>query len=826
MRRINKIFTLMILIVLLLALTSCREEKDDNPSSGSEGAGEENISYPIEGSSEVPFVLKLNSDKKSYTLERSYSEPYRGDVVIPKEHNGHPVTAIGSLAFFECSELTSVVIPDSICFIDSSAFMDCKALTRITVPSSVTEIGPSAFWACTSLKEVTLSEGITSIGQGAFVNCFSLTEISLPESLVFLGASAFRDCTALTSVDFRSDTTELLSSTSDYNHYGIFHGCVSLKNITLPKGLTYLPDFLFSGCSTLAEVIIPDGVTNIGRYAFSYCTSLTSLIVPEQVSVIGECAFDECVSLYEIINKSDTDLPLSEFSAVRQVIRDESESRIRTVDGFIFYDDNGDVTLIKYVGEGGELTLPTYPGDTKYSVATRIFSTLPGITGLTVPDVITRIDAKAFSDCNELVSISFNCRDAEIDMGYFGDNYSVKRVYINTEDKLWCAYFRSLEEVHFGEGVTRIGEYTLAGSPVKKVTVPSSVTEISGYAFRDSDVCELLIAEGSKLERICPYAFSGCSDLRTLSLPDSLTAIEERAFEGSGIRDIDLGDGLLTVGASAFDNCVFETIIIPDSLISIGEGAFAHNLYLSTVAIGEGSRLQSIGDKAFFCCEKLRTFTIPSELSELGRYVFVSSALSYISLSENNPYFEKIDACLYSEDKTVLVLCPQKGLWSTVTVPASVKEIAPGAFRAGVSILAEIIFEEGSQLERIGEMAFTGAAITEITIPATVTEIGKEAFSYCQSLAKVTFEEGTSLTELADGVFSDCYRLESITIPKEIVRLGEKAFFYTGIVHLYYGGTLEMWESIEKGEMWDGGMGDYRNLYTVHCIDGDIEKKK
>ena len=792
MRRTNKIFTLMILIVLLLALTSCREEKDDDPSSGSEGTGEENISYPIEGSSEVPFVLKLNSDKKSYTIERSYSEPYRGDVVIPKEYNGHPVTAIGSLAFFECSELTSVVIPDSICFIDSSAFMDCKALTRITVPSSVTEIGSSAFRTCTSLKEVTLSEGITSIGQGAFANCFSLTEISLPESLVFLGASAFCDCTALTSVDFRSDTTEFLLSTSGYSH-GIFHGCVSLKNITLPKGLTYLPDFLFWGCSTLAEVVIPDGVTNIGRYAFSYCTSLTSLTVPEQVSMIGECAFDECVSLYEIINKSDTDLPLSEFSAVRQVIRDESESRIRTVDGFIFYDDNGDVTLIKYVGEGGELTLPTYPGDTKYSVATRIFSTLPGIIGLTVPDVITRIDDKAFSDCNELVSISFNCRDAEIDRGYFGDNYSVKRVYINTEDKLWCACFRSLEEVHFGEGVTRIGEYTLARSPVKKVTVPSSVTEISGYAFRNSDVCELLIAEGSKLERICPYAFSDCSDLRTLSLPDSLTAIEERAFESSGIRDIDLGDGLLTVGVSAFDNCVFETVIIPDSLISIGEGAFANNLCLSTVAIGEGSRLQSIGDKAFYCCENLRTFTIPSELSELGRYVFVGRALSYISLSENNPYFEKIDECLYSEDKTVLVLCPQKGLWSTVTVPASVKEIAPGAFRAGVSILAEIIFEEGSQLERIGEMAFTGAAITEITIPATVTEIGKEAFSYCQSLAKVTFEEGTSLTELADGVFSDCYRLESITIPKEIVRLGEKAFFYTEIVHLYYGGTLEMW---------------------------------
>ena len=823
MRRTNKIFTLMILIVLLLALASCREEKDDNPSSGSEGTGEENISYSIEGSSEVPLVLKLNSDKKSYTLVRSYSEPYRGDVVIPKEHNGHPITAIGSLAFYECSELTSVVIPDSICFIDSSAFSGCKALTRITVPSSVTEIGPSAFRACTSLKEVTLSEGITSIGQGAFANCFSLTEISLPESLVFLGASAFCDCTALTSVDFRSDTTELLSSTSDYS-YGIFFGCVSLKNITLPKGLTYLPDFLFSGCTTLAEVISPDGVTNIGRHAFSFCTSLTSLTVPEQVSMIGEYAFNECVSLYEIINKSDTDLPLSKFPAVRQVIRDESESKIRTVDGFIFYDDNGDVTLIKYVGEGGELTLPTYPGDTKYSVATRIFSTLPGITGLTVPDVITRIDAKAFSDCNELVSIFFNCRDVEIDMGYFGDNYSVKRVYINTEDKLWCAYFRSLEEVHFGEGVTRIGEFTLARSPVKKVTVPSSVTEISGYAFRNSDVCELLIAEGSKLERICPYAFSDCSYLRTLSLPDSLTAIEERAFEGSGIRDIDLGDGLLTVGASAFDNCVFETIIIPDSLISIGEGAFAHNLHLSTVAIGEGSRLQSIGDKAFYCCEKLRTFTIPSELSELGRYVFVCSALSYISLSENNTYFEKIDACLYSEDKTVLVLCPQKGL-STVTVPASVKEIAPGAFRAGVNTLAKIIFEEGSQLERIGDMAFMGTVITEITIPATVTEIGKEAFSYCQSLAKVTFEEGTSLTELADGVFSDCYRLESITIPKEIVRLGEKAFFDTGIVHLYYGGTLEMWESIEKGEMWDGGMGDYMDLYTIHCADGDIEKK-
>lgn len=261
-----------------------------------------------------------------------------GEVVIPAEIEGLPVTVIEKYAFYYCNEMTGVIIPDSIVSIGDNAFYHCRSLTVVTIPEGVTSLGDNVFSLCDNLAEIKIPESVVSIGNLAFSNtkwledrreeaplvtvnnilvdwencegdivipdgitgiaghtfalCSGITSVTLPDSLTSIGERAFAGCTGLTEITIPESVTS-------FGEYA-FVACDGLTSVTLPESLTSIENGMFEGCAGLKSIKIPDSVTKIGDQAFMGCFNLTSVTVPESVKSIGAYCFACCKSLGDI----------------------------------------------------------------------------------------------------------------------------------------------------------------------------------------------------------------------------------------------------------------------------------------------------------------------------------------------------------------------------------------------------------------------------------------------------------------------------------------------------------------------------------------------
>ena len=221
---------------------------------------------------------------------------YSGSITIPSSIKvndvDYAVTSIGDFAFFNCSDLTSITIPNSVTSIGDYAFRDCSGLTSISIPNSVTSIGESAFFNCSGLTSVTIPNSVTSIDVAAFEGCRSLTSISIPNSVTSIGDCAFYECSSLTSITIPNSVTNIKGWT--------FEGCSGLTSVTIPNSVISIGYGAFNGCSGLTSITIPNSVTNIGAWAFKNCSSLTSVTIPNSVTSIGDYALKRCPNLENV----------------------------------------------------------------------------------------------------------------------------------------------------------------------------------------------------------------------------------------------------------------------------------------------------------------------------------------------------------------------------------------------------------------------------------------------------------------------------------------------------------------------------------------------
>ena len=191
---------------------------------------------------------------------------------------------------------TSVIIPDTVVYneqtfdvkaIGDDAFFDCSSLQTVQLPEGLTHLGVWAFKSCSALTSINLHEGLTSIDREALSGC-GFTHIEVPSSVTYLGESVFEYDLNLTSIT--------LHCTMDTLPHGLFSACTSLDSVVVPQGVKCINRFAFWQCSALTHVELPEGLKSIEQDAFSECKALKKIELPASLDTIGQYVFTRSAS--------------------------------------------------------------------------------------------------------------------------------------------------------------------------------------------------------------------------------------------------------------------------------------------------------------------------------------------------------------------------------------------------------------------------------------------------------------------------------------------------------------------------------------------------
>ena len=638
---------------------------------------------------------------------------YSGRVVIPKTvtstayHKTCPVTSIGSYAFSGCSNLTSLVIPNSVTSIGGEVFSGCTNLISVTM-DRITP--PSA-----SLNNIKLSNTTLYVPAGSktayeaaifwkdFKEIVEIPNITLADSKV--------KALCIANWDYNDDgelsEAEAAAVTSIGTMFRDNTEITSFDELPYFTGLTAIESRAFSGCSNLVSISLPN-VSTIDYAAFYGCSSLTKINIPRSVSSIGDHAFNGCNSLQKVtVNWRET-------------------YTIPSIDNTVF-PNRANITL--YIPFDRSTT---YGDDYEYADYWKEFKERIEVVGFNC--ALTKRICLDNWDTNSDGELSKAECAAVTDLGSV---FQRRRI-------------RDFEELYYFTGLLELGDRVFEECTDLRDTglIPNSVTNIGSSAFKGCTRLVKIMFTNS-LVGIGSSAFEGCTGLRTLYLnsANSLTSIGDRAFYGcSGLTDVTIPNNVTSIGNYAFSGCSdLTSVTIGNSVTSIGNYAFEDCSDLTSVTIPNS--VTRIGNYAFYRCSSLTSVTIPNNVTSIGNYAFHGcSSLTSVTIPNN----------VTSINDYTFGGC---GALSSIVIPNSVKSIGAYAFSICSSLTSVTI---PNSVTTIGNYAFNHCPLTSVDIPNSVTSIGTYAFSSCSSLTSVTIPN--SVTTIGNNAFIWCSNLNNVTV--------------------------------------------------------------
>ena len=475
-----------------------------------------------------------------------------GALMIPSSvtHNGStlPVTSIDGYAFYQCSGITSVTIPNSITSVGNWAFGACTSLASIVIPEGVTTIGAYAFSGCTGLVSVTIPNSVTSIGNYAFDDCTSLDSITVGYGLTSVGYWAFNDA-PVTYLNRNCNNSLGLGGTSSSN------GSSTLTTVILGDSVTIISAYDFKGCSNLTSVTIGSGVTSIGDEAFRDCAALTSVNL-DRIAKIPQCCFSGCTSLISTpIPNTVTRIGPAAFSGCSNLANVIIPDAVDSIEDAAFYNCGHLDTLIigrnvSYIGN--QAFSNVRPSHFAFYCQAMILNLIAkdSLKSVIIGDsTITTIGTSEFANCNKLQSVTIGSGVTNIGQGAF----------------FQCSH---LESIAIPEDVTSIGELAFMGTGLASVTLPSTLTTVGNGGFNCSYLSETHF--NGTVGQWMDVSFNSVNDnpvlqsknlylgdtlLRRLIIPEGVTTIYNHFQGDTALTYVSIPTTTTYIAADAFYGC-------------------------------------------------------------------------------------------------------------------------------------------------------------------------------------------------------------------------------------------------------------------------------
>ena len=680
---------------------------------------------------------------------------------------------IDNYAFCYCRNLSSVVFSDSLIEIGSSSFSNCNITGELIIPDSVKVVAPSAFESNVNLTSVYIGSGVEKLGipslslsYTVFSSCSALEEINvsehnqyysssqgvlynkdkseviivpqaisgeitLPSTVQDFSYTTVKGCKNITvfnveegslyykSVDgiiYTADGKELIrcpypksgsitvAEGTEYIGSYAFDACTKITEVILPDSLVSIYNYAFNGCNGLTKINFPNSLKAINQCAFRYCSSLSSVELPDSVTIIGQYAFDSCRNLTHLkLSESLTNIGASAFSGCNITGVLEIPDNVKIVSGLAFSGNNNLKEV--YIGSSVEflqassiscsnLSFITVSEDNLHfsskdgilynKDATEIILVPPALSGeITIPANVEEFNKSAISDNKNITHIHIENNNR---------NYkSVDGIVYSSDGKtlLFCPLGRE-GSISVAENTEIIGSSAFSScSLITNITLPDTVTLIKNHAFYNCD--SLVSVELSQsLHTVEQGAFAESSSLVSVDFPDSVQKIEHNMFTWcDNLQFVRLSESVTRV-RDMFSCSGITELSLPESVQSFDD--FYHCYDLKTLTINN-KYCEYIDTQAPSFSNKC---TVRAYCGSPGHELAVKRLLNFESLGHTYLDWYIVSPATYEADGIERRDCAYCDGYDERIVPKLEKEIFTATFIADGKTVATVDFPKGT----------------------------------------------------------------------------------------------------------------------------------